>query len=67
MLLSMAVIFVAVFREHIFTELLVAKCCWGIFLSENTSYSGKHERLWTLRNKLRVLEGCGLGEPGDGY
>ena len=28
----------------------------------------KHERLWTLRNKLRVLEGRvfeGLGEPGD--
>ena len=29
-----------------------------------------HERLWTLRNKLRVLEGAGgggLGEPGGGY
>ena len=29
-----------------------------------------HERLWTLRNKLRVLEGKwggGLGESGDGY
>ena len=29
-----------------------------------------HERLWTLRNKLRVLEGWrvgGLGEPGGGY
>ena len=28
-----------------------------------------HERLWTLRDKLRVLEGrgWGLGEPGGGY
>ena len=27
-----------------------------------------HERPWTLRNKLRLLEGSGgLGEPGDGY
>ena len=29
-----------------------------------------HERLWTLRNKLRVLEGSGgegVGEPGGGY
>ena len=29
-----------------------------------------HERLWTLRNKLRVLEegwGGGTGLPGDGY
>ena len=29
-----------------------------------------HERLWTLRNNLRVLEGQGggrLGEPGGGY
>ena len=30
----------------------------------------KHERLWTLRNKLRVLEGRDMGgmdEPGGGY
>ena len=30
----------------------------------------KHERLWTLRNKLRVLEWRGLGgmdETGGGY
>ena len=29
-----------------------------------------HERLWTLRNKLRVLEGREVGGmcwPGDGY
>lgn len=28
-----------------------------------------HERLWTLRNKLRVLEGVGGSgiEPGGGY
>ena len=28
-----------------------------------------HERLWTLRNKLKVLEGrgWGMGEPGGGY
>ena len=29
-----------------------------------------HKRLWTLRNKPRVLEGSGggvLGEPGGGY
>ena len=29
-----------------------------------------HERLWTLRNKLRVLDGRrvgGLCEPGGGY
>ena len=29
-----------------------------------------HERLWTLRNKLRAMEGRGhggLGEPGGGY
>ena len=29
-----------------------------------------HERLWTLRNKLRVLEGKvgrGMDEPGGGY
>ena len=29
-----------------------------------------HERLWTLRNKLRVLGGeggRGIGEPGGGY
>ena len=28
-----------------------------------------HERLWTLRNKLRVLKewGGGRGEPGGGY
>ena len=25
------------------------------------------ERLWTLRNNLRVLEGRGAGEPGGGY
>ena len=30
----------------------------------------KHERLWTLRNKLTVFEGRfggGMCEPGDGY
>ena len=27
----------------------------------------KHERLWTLRTKLRVLEGRGLGKPSGGY
>ena len=24
-----------------------------------------HERLWTLRNKLRVLEGTGAGRVGE--
>ena len=29
----------------------------------------KHERLWTLKNNLRVLKGqeWKLGEPGSGY
>ena len=37
---------------------------WGILEEEMN-----HERLWALRNKLRVLEGrrWGLGEPGGGY
>ena len=38
---------------------------WGKLEGETN-----HERLWTLRNKLRVLEGqgCGrLGEPGGEY
>ena len=38
---------------------------WGKLEGETN-----HERLWTLRNKLRVLEGIGvgrLGEPGGGY
>ena len=40
------------------------KVSWGKSVSETN-----HERLWTLRNKLRVSEGRGggLGEPGGGY
>ena len=39
--------------------------------SELGKLEGKmnHERLWTLKNSLRVLKGRGgrLGEPGGGY
>ena len=41
------------------------KVSWGKLEGETN-----HERLWTLRNKLRVLEGSGLGrlgEPGGRY
>ena len=37
---------------------------------EKSEGEKNHERLWTLRNKLRVLEGRGsggLGEPGGLY
>ena len=38
------------------------KVNWGTLEGEMN-----HERLWTPRNRVRVLEGRGMGEPGGGY